>query len=154
MTQRIARHGTSNWRRYCEVLTMTPCINMKVCAPSNRYPTVRRNGKMWKAHRYIWSTTKGAIPPKMFVLHKCDNPACVNPDHLFLGTQADNVRDMRAKGRERHPHGEDHPLAKLTAKDVLAIRGSRLRHAALAKIFSVTSTNIRNIRRRKIWRHV
>lgn len=64
-------------------------------------------------HRLAWMLANGPIPAGLFVLHKCDNPPCCNPDHLFLGTQADNVRDRDAKGRHWVPSGERHPCAKL-----------------------------------------
>lgn len=56
-------------------------------------------GKRTKVHRFSWELANGPIPPGLFVLHRCDNGACVRPDHLFLGTQADNIRDMDSKGR-------------------------------------------------------
>jgi len=64
----------------------------------------------------------GEIPKGMFVLHRCDNPSCVNPKHLFLGTQADNVQDRDVKGHQKGPFGESHHSAKLTEKDVREIR--------------------------------
>lgn len=67
--------------------------------PSDRYGTIRVDGRTVKAHRYSWELAHGAIPSGMSVLHKCDRPLCVNPDHLFLGSQRDNVRDMASKGR-------------------------------------------------------
>lgn len=68
------------------------------------------------AHRYSWYLSNGEIPDGMQVLHKCDNPRCVNPNHLFLGTQADNVNDMVSKGRAKGGvlKGSDNPKAKLT----------------------------------------
>jgi len=68
----------------------------------NGYGQIWVNGRMRYAHRTAWSMTHGEIPPGMKVLHSCDTPACVNVAHLFLGTQADNLADMRRKGRARN----------------------------------------------------
>lgn len=65
------------------------------------YGRVYSGGRMWVAHRLSWTQANGPIPSGMFVCHKCDTPACVNPDHLFLGSPRDNVLDMVAKGRHR-----------------------------------------------------
>jgi len=70
-------------------------------------------------HRVSWELHYGPIPKGMSVLHKCDNPPCVRPDHLFLGTQQDNLQDMRNKGRHRWGLGERHAHAKLTTEIVL-----------------------------------
>ena len=124
------------------------------------------------AHRFSWLITHGEIPDGLFVLHRCDNPICVRPDDLFLGTKADNNADMRAKGRAapmpRTPNagrfqsngrmsGEHHHLAKLTAEDVLYIRqlranGVRLR--VLAQHFGVSEANISQIAKRKVWKNI
>lgn len=67
---------------------------------SNGYGMTRFLGKQMGAHRASWLAFRGAIPPKISVLHRCDNPPCVNPEHLFLGTQKENMRDKIQKGRE------------------------------------------------------
>lgn len=81
-----------------------------------------------KAHRYMYELTIGPVPNNLLVMHKCDNPGCVNPDHLFLGTPADNMRDKYLKGRQGDsgtktpPHGESNGRAKLTVEMVLTAR--------------------------------
>jgi hypothetical protein len=88
------------------------------------------------------------------VLHRCDQPLCVNPEHLFLGTQADNTRDMDAKGRANRPKGEAHGWAKLTNDQVLLIRKSPETHRELGKIYGVHHSTIGNIKRSRIWTHI
>tara|TARA_R110000868_G_scaffold292821_1_gene553342 strand:+ start:502 stop:765 length:264 start_codon:yes stop_codon:yes gene_type:complete len=87
----------------------------------------------------------------MGVLHHCDNPACINPEHLFLGTQADNMRDKRIKGRAHSLKGEMCGRAKLNAKEVAEIRASSDGPCALGRLFGVHHTTITNIRRGISW---
>lgn len=113
-------------------------------------------GKIELTHRASWRLFKSEIPGGLFVLHKCDNPLCVNPNHLFLGTQSDNLRDMWNKGRA-HPgvsRGEKHGMSKLTAEAVADIRSSQLSGVELAKLYGVTTTTICDVRKRRIWKHV
>lgn len=104
------------------------------------------------AHRASWLLFKGEIPEGVCVLHKCDTPQCVNPEHLFLGTIQDNNRDMVEKGR--HAHCETSGTAKLSLADVACIR--QLRHdgrtlTEIADLFAVTESNVGYIVRRDTW---
>lgn len=111
------------------------------------------------AHRLSYELHYGSIPEgtHVHVLHRCDNPACVRPDHLYLGTDADNVHDMMGKGRNWIPYGEEQWGAKLTRADVLEIRklaADGVTQTALSRQFGVCLSQVRNIVQRKKWRHV
>ena len=107
-----------------------------------------------RPHRYAWEITNGKIPKGLYVLHKCDNPPCCNPDHLFLGTAKDNIDDCLAKGR--FPMGKNHYMNKLTDQQVTEIRDSypSKTQTQLAKDYQVSqgliSLIIRNERRKDI----
>lgn len=106
------------------------------------------------AHRFSWSNAHGVIPEGMLVCHKCDNPPCVNPDHLFMGSQAENVRDMIAKGRGNHPRGENHPRARLSDKQVIKIRSSEEPGKTIALRYGISQSLVGQIRRLAVWRHL
>jgi hypothetical protein len=124
---------------------------------SGGYGYVRWRGPQQLAHRVAWELEVGPIPEGLRVLHKCDNPPCVRPDHLFLGTQADNVADMVAKGRGRAPRGAANANAKLSIEQVVEIRR---RYAdgefqtALAREFGVSAGAVAGIVHRRRWAHV
>ena len=111
------------------------------------------------AHRLMFELFVGP-PGDEFVLHRCDTPECVNPDHLFLGTLFDNMQDAARKGRTRsmltaeRTAGECNVKAKLTADQVREIRQSSESNIPLAERYGVTNSLIGQIRRRQIWRHV
>jgi len=112
------------------------------------------------AHRASWEMANGvSVPPGMFVCHRCDNPPCVNPAHLFLGTPADNVADKCAKGRHRNgaSSGEKNPNSKLTTVQVIEIRG-RLQagesRRLIAGLFGVSKATIKQIATGRIWSSV
>ena len=109
------------------------------------------------AHRVSWRlANKQEIPAGMFVMHKCDNPSCVNPNHLSIGTPKENTQDMIAKGRKRTvaPKGDKNGKALLNEDKVRLIRSSTLSHAALAKQLGVSTNCIRGVRIGRTWSHV
>jgi hypothetical protein len=120
------------------------------------YGMVRFERKMYPAHRLAWKLFHGEIPPGLVVCHKCDVRACVNPEHLFVGTMMDNIRDMKEKGRS--PHGDKHSRSKLTAEKVSRIKTllaeDRMRVSEIAREYGVTHATIDSIKRGNTWRHV
>lgn len=115
------------------------------------------HGKPERAYRVAWILTNGEIPDGMSVCHKCDNPRCCNPKHLFIGTQADNALDMWNKGRGASPRGERNGRAKLTTENILEIRQLSAQGLSSRKIASrmdVSKTQINEVLKGNIWKHV
>lgn len=110
---------------------------------------------MYRASR-VMLKLESRLDDSLFVLHKCDNPSCVRPDHLFNGTHLDNMRDCKRKGRNKHfsGAGERNPRAKLTVDQVKEIRSSPEKNNVLSKLFGVTDTQISFIKSRKVWAFV
>ena len=109
------------------------------------------------AHRIAYILTYGDISDDLYVCHRCDNRACCNPSHLFLGTQLDNMTDMMSKGRGNKARGERNNKAVLTENDVKEIRALRAKGAktkSLASRFRVCYTTIQRIIRGDLWGHV
>lgn len=108
------------------------------------------------SHRFSYSLINGPISRSQVVCHKCDNPSCVNPDHLFLGTRDDNMTDMVSKGRSAK--GILNGNRKLTEQEVLEIRNlyatTNITYAELARRYNVDKTNIPPIVKRETWKHI
>lgn len=115
--------------------------------------------RQYLAHRLAYLLHFKADPGEMLVCHKCDNPKCVNPNHFFLGTHADNHKDMRAKGRHPQlgPRGEAHPKATLKNHQVIEIRAlaeSGMSDRKIADLFKINHATVYQVRKRITWRHV
>lgn len=118
--------------------------------------TVERGKSPVKAHRLSWQLVNGPIPKGLAVLHKCDNPSCVNPQHLFLGTQTDNMRDASRKGRIRTPglRGAAHPNSKLTrdqAREIFLRARAGEVHGRIAADYGISRDNVCVIAKRRSW---
>ena len=135
------------------------CWLWQLSKDKDGYGYIKKNNKTHKAHRISYELHHGDIPDGMWVLHKCDNPSCVNPDHLWLGTAQDNNDDMVNKGRGKYPGpirgvaGEINPNAKLTQKDVDWIRANYRRGLGpvFAEKFGVGAFMINRIIRGEAW---
>ena len=111
-------------------------------------------GKMWRTHRLALHL-EGIDVRGHYVLHSCDNPLCCNPDHLRLGTQQENMRDMTSRNRQAKQQGNHNGMAKLTEQDVLDIRDiNGMSQRAIADQYGVTPMAINLIMNRKTWTHI
>jgi hypothetical protein len=152
-----------------QVLGEADCWEWQAFRSKFGYGKTGVGGRVHFAHRVAWELTYGPIPDGIRVLHRCDNPPCVNPAHLFLGTMSDNMQDMWDKGRHEPPkkqpkpapigraRGERHGLAKLTAEIVLLARqqaAAGTTYQALALQHGVTKQAIRYAVLRHTWKHV
>ena len=133
------------------------CWEWKAGCFSDGYGESFLNGKNEKAHRVSWRIHYGEIPDGLCVCHKCDNIKCVNPKHLFLGTQLENIKDRVKKGRCRKQDGELSSRAKLTNQNVLAIRDlikSNIAQGEIAKCYNVQPSAISKIKTGETWSHI
>jgi hypothetical protein len=110
------------------------------------YGRIKYNGRMMLSHRLAWELDRGVEPPPgLYVCHRCDNPSCCNPEHLFLGTATDNNRDRAAKGRGYDSSGERNHMHKLTNEQVGEVRAllkSGMRQPHIAAKYGVSSSLI------------
>lgn len=146
-------HGMTLKERFFQYVEKSDgCWLWRGSKNEKNYGQMSVNSKPRLASRVSWQVHYGDIPKGLNVCHKCDNPPCVNPEHLFLGTQQDNVTDMMLKGRIKNDHkiGSRHNV-KLTESQVLEIRASSESGVSLAARFGVTKTTISDVRTRKSW---
>lgn len=118
----------------------------------NGYPGIKVLGIESTVHKYVYIKLKGQIPKGLCIRHTCDNKLCVNPDHLIIGTHAENMK--YAEERLLFSQGEDHYKARFTNADIHAIRSSNLTHRKLGELYGVIHTVIGKIKRRETWKQV
>jgi len=132
------------------------CINWIGYKIKSGYGRITISRTQHLAHRLSWQINIGPIPNGIDVLHKCDNPSCVNHKHLFLGTHKENMKDMKEKNRSCA--GEKHPKRKLSNKQVLQIRDmyktGNLTHLDISKKFGIARSGVSRIINKKLWRHI
>ena len=144
--------GTYVDRFWRSIHKTSTCWLWQGAVGSTGYGVLTIEKRQHYAHRLSWEMHYGRIPDDKIICHHCDTPLCVNPTHLFLGVQADNIHDALRKGRMRH--GSLHPNAVLDEQQIQTILQSTLSSRQLAKLYHVSKTTILNIRNRVSWRHV
>jgi hypothetical protein len=161
------------FRRKYTVNSKTGCHEWNAGLTKCGYGQFRVDGKVMKSHRVSWLLRHGSIPDGLFVCHHCDNPRCVNPEHLFLGTHAENMADMRSKGRgyvpcetipwqhtrpERVLRGEDAPFVKISEAAACAILeaddGAWGLRSRLARQYGISPQHVGRILAGKAWAHL
>ncbi|WP_418134573.1 HNH endonuclease signature motif containing protein [Bacillus velezensis] len=117
------------------------------------YTVIRRGGRApQRLHRYVYQLINGPLESHQVVMHKCDNPSCFNPDHLEVGSHADNVQDKVQKNRQCR--GVTNWSSKLTEEEVIAIRQDTRSHIAISKDYNVNRATIGQIKRRETWTYL
>lgn len=131
--------GCWEWQNYCQ---------------RNGYGQIKYKNKKMLAHRLSWELHHGKIPVGLCVLHECDNPSCVNPHHLKLGTHDDNAKDMIARNRQARVVGEKNGRSKLSEQQVIKIRSDTRILSVIAKEYGLSISTVSYIKARTLWPHV
>ena len=165
-------YGDSGWRVFGADMNITEgdkkrfwnkvdksggCWEWTAGVVSRGYGRFRLGYKTVYAHRFAYSLMHGSIPDNMQICHHCDNPRCVKPSHLFLGTQSDNIQDSVTKGRWPNRQGEKHNMVKLCEKDVHEIRrlySLGVKQTLLAKMWRISQPHASDIVYRERWKHM
>ena len=158
----IKKRGTgytlAEMKSLCRIDSVSQCWNWRRSLNTHGYGQARHLNGTYAAHRlaFILKYPQKIISKKL-ICHHCDNRACINPKHLYVGTPLSNMQDMIKRGRQNFPggaKGEKHKDAKLTIALVRSIRKSSLPHKQLARIVGVDNKTIRDVRARRTWKHV
>ena len=131
------------------------CLEYQGCLDKDGYGVKTIGGKQWRLPRLVWIIAYGSIPDGKIICHHCDNPSCVNVQHLFVGTHKENNLDMFKKGRANRLSLEKHPHSKLKNQQVKAIRNlykSGFTMTRISKMFGISIQNTSEIVHRKTWK--
>jgi hypothetical protein len=152
---RLEKTGTPEERFLSSFIKLTPkdCWEWTNRRDKDGYGYMFTNNKQIRAHRYSYEYFLKIKPDNFLVCHKCDNPGCVNPGHLFLGTAKENTADMIKKGRDTII-GAKNCKAKLSNEDVIYIRNCGIETKHLAVKYGVTKHSINNIKTKRTWKHI
>ena len=152
------KKGITFWDRvYSHVERRNECLFFTGCKDECGYGRIFRNGRLVRLHREVWKRDNGDIPVGPVIMHTCDQPACIEPKHLVLGTQPLNILDMDSKGRRRTLIGSQRSTAILHESDVPVIRRMLSRGdtcKSIGLLYGVTEGMIRHIKKGRAWRHV
>lgn len=150
---RLKQSGTLEQRFFSRFAKLkNGCWQWRAHTDKDGYGVLPGDSKNTRAHRFSYEFHKGKIPDGMVVCHSCDNPGCVNPEHLFTGTTKDNAQDALKK--QRHYVGEKNGRSKLTEQQVKNILVSPLNGPELAEMYGVDRATINSIKRRSTWKHL
>lgn len=156
-SKRYALLSDSLWSRV-DIKAKDECWPWMGSTNSDGYGTLKFRGKYFHAHRVAYELTNGPIPNRLNILHRCDNPPCCNPAHLWPGTDQDNVDDMMAKRRNKVFVGTQNRSAKVTEDDIPVIRAlyaqGNLSQQKIGVLYGVSDVTVSYIIHRKTWRHV
>lgn len=132
------------------------CIEWQMARSAHGYPKIWLQGRIVIVSRYILTMLVGPPEADMKAMHTCDNPPCINPDHLKWGTHTDNMRDSFAKNRMTRNHGENHHKVKLTESQVREIRSLKgtMTNVNLGKKYGVSRSAISHVLSGKNWKHL
>jgi HNH endonuclease len=155
------RSGVKECSMKCKLLNRSKkegnCLIWTRAPNSSKYGRFNQNRKNYSPHRASYETFNGEIPNGYLVLHKCDNPRCINPKHLFLGTHKENTHDMMKKDRMANFKGENNSKAILTENQVLEIRklhSKGMKTKEIANLYNVKYYTCLDVVNRRNWRHI
>lgn len=153
--KRVQKYESTVETRFWSRVNKKKCWTWTGAVSAEGYGTLRINSKTWLAHRFAWTLTYGSVANDTCVLHRCDNPPCVNPDHLFSGDRSINNKDKVLKGRQSRHDGIKNPNAKLTTEQIKEIRAlyatGQYKQVELAARFGVIQPHISRIIRKEAW---
>lgn len=142
------------WSKVDKISSANGCWLWTRTSNQRGYGMFRLEGKDVPAHRMSYRMCKGEIPKGMFVCHKCDNPPCVNPEHLFIGTAKDNSDDMIRKGRRGYSPHSKHFLKETDIPLIKDYRNNGMIYKDIAEMFNVSDRTIGKVCRGERWKHV